>query len=263
MVHKQTATTKINTALDQVIADAVAAGDSIQRRKIIAKGRNLVKPTSPYAHRKIGRPSRYTEAIAETIIDGVSSGKTLTGMCRELDLSPHAVYGWIEKYPEFSKQYERAKFNLAQQLVDEMIDNARTLTPDMAITEKVRSQIYQWASARFAPAQFSDTRRLELSGQINHTHTHQLTEDQKRRIAESWLMSRQEAPAIEAETTGPDLPSLENEGVSTVADADVREIPPRQQKEVSKRKPRNPPGATTRGRGRSSKPKLDESSDSP
>ena len=151
---------------------------------------------------------------------------------------------------------------MSDSLVDDLLIDTRDIKNDEAIAKKVKASVVQWYVGKINPTQYGDTRRVELSGQINHTHTHQLTEDQKRRIAESWLMSRQEVPALEAETTGPNLPALEHEGVSTVTDASVREIPPRQQKEVSKRKPRNPPGATTRGRGRPSKQKLDEGSDS-
>ncbi len=67
----------------------------------------MSEPASP---RGPGRPSLYTEELAEEICDRLSSGETLADICR----SPHmpavsTVYDWKRAYPEFSVGFGRAR----------------------------------------------------------------------------------------------------------------------------------------------------------
>jgi len=120
---------------------------------------------------------------------------------------------------------------MARSLVDELIDEAKSTELDRAMLLKVKGAIIQWAVQRFNQKEFSNNRKIELSAQINHQHTHQLTHDQKRRIAESWLLSQtNDVPLIEAETTGPNIP------MRTVSDEEQREIPNRKAPAEPKRK---------------------------
>ena len=255
---------KTNKArLDEQVDAAVAAPVAGHKRKSLISQTAKKKFVAPNARRCTSKPSAYTKRLAVEICERIARGETLREIVPDLKISINTVYQWINTDMDgFREQYYSARKQMSDSLVDDLLIDTRDIKNDEAIAKKVKASVVQWYVGKINPTQYGDTRRVELSGQINHTHTHQLTEDQKRRIAESWLMSRQEVPALEAETTGPNLPALEHEGVSTVTDASVREIPPRQQVEASKRKPRNPPGATTRGRGRPSKQKLDESSDS-
>ena len=258
---------KTNKArLDEQVDAAVAAPVAGHKRQSLigqaAKKKFVVPKTKRCTNSKL---TPYTERMATEICERVARGETLREIVSDpnLRISINCVYKWINNnLGDFRERYYSARKQMADSLVDDLLLDTKDIKNDEAMAKKVRASVVQWYVGKINPTQYGDTRRVELSGQINHTHTHQLTEDQKRRIAESWLMSRQEAPAIEAETTGPNLPALEHEGVITVADGAVREIPPRKQLEASKRKPRNPPGSTTRGRGRPPKPKLDEGSDS-
>jgi hypothetical protein len=140
------------------------------------------------------------------------------------------VYGWLRQYTEFAETYQIARELMARSLLDELLDEVKAATPDKSLLLKTKGAILQWAIARFNPREFSDSRRIELKGEVNHRHTHELAEEQKKRIAEAWLMSRSiEAPAIEAETTGPDLPAQ-------IAKEEQREQPPKRKAPVQQQK---------------------------
>lgn len=212
-------------SFDDQTADVAALSNAQDRMRGKAKLRAKVLPKKP-----MGAPSLYSEKMATTICKMIENGKTLTAITKELNLSLDCVYGWLKRYPAFAESYQSARESMARSLADELIDDMKEATPDKALLMKVKASVYQWAIARFNPKEFSDSKRLEISAQIDHKHVHELSVDQRKRIAESWLMSQSDnAPLIEAITTGPDLP------VEIVADKVEREIPrkvkaPQQQK---------------------------------
>jgi len=211
--------------VDEIVAQAVAARDGNERRRIAAKARNTVIPK-----KRVGAPPKYSEEKANDICKQVANGKTITSITQAMGITPDCVYHWLKQHPDFSEQYHSARESMARSLADELLDEVKEATPDKALLLKVKGAIIQWAVQRFNLKEFSDSRRLELKAEINHRHTHNLTVDQKRRIAESWLLSQSDKPLIEAQTTGPDLP------VQTISDPSPREIPQRKAPAESKRK---------------------------
>ncbi len=213
--------------LDELIALAASKKDSVERGRIAAAARKLVKPKVV----KRGAPTKYTEAKATAICKAVSNGQTLTSIAKELSLTPDTIYKWLRDYPAFSDTFQFAREDSARSLLDELLDEAKAAEPERALLLKTKSAIFTWAIARFNPREFSDSRKIKLEAEVTHTHVHELQPDQRRRIAESWILSKEpELPLLTAETTGPDL-----EGVSVVRESDQREIPKR--KKVVKQKP--------------------------
>lgn len=211
--------------LDGMIEQAVHAPTGIARRSIAAKARSAMTPK-----KSVGAPSKFTESAAQTICRDLANGKTVTRIAESLGITPDCIYGWLKKYPSFAESYQQAREGMARSLVDQLLDEAKETEPDKAMLLKVRGGIIQWAVSRFNPKEFSDSRRIELKGEITHRHTHELAPEQKRRIAESWLISQQpDTLGITAETTGPDL-----QGV-LVVEPEQREIPKR--KKVAVKKP--------------------------
>ena len=173
--------------------------------------------------KSVGRPTTYTQKMADDFCKRITEGQTITRACKDLGISLMAIYRWRDKYPEFRERYTRAKedqaTSLISQLVDEFQDN---LTNENALAARTKSDLYRWIAARQNPAEFSDVKKIELRGEVRHLHTHELALEQKRRIAESWLLSQQpDSLALEATTTGPDI-----EGVAVVCEPE-RELPKR------------------------------------
>ena len=221
--------------VDEIVAQAVAAKDGNERRRIAARARSLGHELVKKPQGK-GRPTKYSKAMADKIIRMVSEGRTLTKIGNELSMSLQDIYTWIELYPDFMESYQCARKRMCISLIDNMLDQAEKAEKDEALLLKVKSGVYQWVAARYNADQFSDKRTLQVNGAVQHTHSQQLTVDQKRRIAESWMLSQQEMPVIEAETSGPDLPAVE-------ASPESRELPKRKAPEAPeapkpKRKPK-------------------------
>ena len=166
-------------SLDDLVEQAVHAPTGKERRSIAAKARSAMIPK-----KGVGAPSKYTEKAAQTICRELANGKTVTRIAESLSITPDCIYGWLKKYPPFAESYQQAREGMARSLVDQLIDEAKETEPDKALLLKVRGSIIQWAVSRFNPKEFSDSRRIELKGEITHRHTHELALEQKRRIAE-------------------------------------------------------------------------------
>lgn len=74
---------------------------------------------------KTGRPSDYTEDIAESICLRLAEGESLRSVCSD-DGMPckQTVLRWISRRPEFRAQYVRAKEEGAEAIAEELFDIA-------------------------------------------------------------------------------------------------------------------------------------------
>lgn len=72
-----------------------------------------------------GRPSDYTEEIAEIICLRLAEGESLRSVCRDEKLPDKAtVLRWIARHDSFRDQYVRAKAEGAEAIAEEMFDIA-------------------------------------------------------------------------------------------------------------------------------------------
>jgi hypothetical protein len=71
-----------------------------------AQGTTLTLPPK----KKTGRPSKYTPEIAEEICKRLGTGEPLLQICRD-DMMPErrTVYDWLERDPDLSAQFTRAR----------------------------------------------------------------------------------------------------------------------------------------------------------
>lgn len=117
------------------------------QRKSVGKVEVAAKPRKKAARkntppkqppRKIGRPELYTQELADAICAELASGKSMRTVCKE-DRFPCmvTVFMWLRTRPEFLKQYEKAKEEASDALVEEMLDIADDGTNDwMEIHDK-------------------------------------------------------------------------------------------------------------------------------
>ena len=72
-----------------------------------------------------GRPSKYTQDLADRICHMLAQGYSLRTVGKEEwcpDLA--TIFSWMRSHPDFLKQYEKAKEESADALVEEMFDIA-------------------------------------------------------------------------------------------------------------------------------------------
>lgn len=85
----------------------------------------------PAPKRPVGRPSKYTEALAERICEMIASGSSLRTVAKTEGMPMVAtMFSWMRQHPEFLKQYEQAKQEQADALAEDMLDIADDGTND-------------------------------------------------------------------------------------------------------------------------------------
>lgn len=73
-----------------------------------------------------GRPTDYSEELADRICELISDGKSLRSICADDDAMPNkaTVFRWLARHDDFATKYAHARDVQADVLVDEMIDIA-------------------------------------------------------------------------------------------------------------------------------------------
>ena len=128
-----------------------------------------------------GRPSSYTEEVAETICVRLSMGESLRKICMDDHIpSQQTVYSWLYKFPEFLEKYTRAREEQADthfDIITDIADETPQTTPvfdkegnqidvklDSAYIQWQRQRIdaRKWAAMKLKPKKYGD--RLTHSG---------------------------------------------------------------------------------------------------
>ncbi|HBD12852.1 MAG TPA: terminase small subunit protein [Porticoccaceae bacterium] len=79
----------------------------------------------------MGRPTIYTEDLADEICERLADGESMRSIGRDPDMPSKAtMFSWLRTKPEFLAQYEIAKQESAESHADDMIDIADNATND-------------------------------------------------------------------------------------------------------------------------------------
>lgn len=72
-----------------------------------------------------GRPSDYSDQVADEICERIADGESLRSICRDAYMPSKAtVFRWLAEKQDFQDQYIRAREAQADSLVDDMLDIA-------------------------------------------------------------------------------------------------------------------------------------------
>lgn len=73
----------------------------------------------------VGRPSKFTQAIADRFCAGISSGYSMRTVCKPDDMPAiQTIYNWFSKYPKFLEQYAHATQERAEAMHEDILDIA-------------------------------------------------------------------------------------------------------------------------------------------
>lgn len=98
-------------------------------------------PTAVVEAPKVGRPSTFTQDLANTICAQLAEGRSLRSVLTDEGMpAMSTVFKWLNEDQVFSEQYARAKEESADALADDIAD----------IAEKVLKGVYDPAAARVA-----------------------------------------------------------------------------------------------------------------
>lgn len=130
-----------------------------------------------------GRPSKYSQELADKLCEGLALGKSLRTVCKSDDMpSVVTVFSWMRKHPEFLNQYTRAKEESADAMADEMLDISDNGSNDWMQVHKgnyegwqvngeaiqrsrLRVETRKWLMAKMKPKKYGDAIDVTSGGE--------------------------------------------------------------------------------------------------
>jgi len=121
-----------------------------------------------------GRPTDYTQEIADLICFRIGEGNSLRKVLREDQEGDHifpcgqTIYSWFRIYPDFLEQYARAKEESGdadQDKLDEIAEKVLTgeYEPQQA---RVAADIIKWSASKKKPKKYGDRITTEHTGTV-------------------------------------------------------------------------------------------------
>lgn len=135
---------------------------------------------------KKGRPSSFSETIAETICVELSEGRSLRSICTDEGMPDKAtVFRWLATNEAFRDQYARAREAQADAMADETLDIADDgsndwmerrnadgaligwqLNGEAVSRSKLRVDARKWFAAKLAPKKYGERQQLDVDARV-------------------------------------------------------------------------------------------------
>lgn len=126
---------------------------------------------------KGGRPSTYSQEIADHICECIAMGESLRAVLGKENMpSMITVLQWLDKHDEFSSQYSRAREQQTETLGDMMHEKSKSaLGLDAAGVQAVKLEIetLKWFMGKVKPKKWGD--RIQVDN--THAFEQQSTDD--------------------------------------------------------------------------------------
>ena len=115
--------------------------------------------------RPVGRPSKYSEALADRIVNAMVDGGDLVAICQRPGFPDRkTVYRWAAQFPGFASRLEQAREALGDLAAYEIGQIAANCTAETAAADRVKLAALQWRASRLAPRKYSERRVNEVVG---------------------------------------------------------------------------------------------------
>lgn len=136
----------------------------------------------------IGRPSEFTQEVADALCEHLENGGSLRKFC-EVDENPSktTVLRWLRNSAAFRAQYADARARGMDAMADELIEiadnsgldvlgvNPKTGQPivdgEAIARARLRFDARRWLMSKLAPKKYGDKVELEHTGEQKHTIT--------------------------------------------------------------------------------------------
>ena len=114
---------------------------------------------------KQGRPSVFTQELADEICLRLADGQSLREICKAEDMpSRRTVHRWLFKDKAFCHQYTQARESQADRIIEDLLHIADTTTPEMVNVAKLRLDARKFYITKVAPKRFGDKVTQEITG---------------------------------------------------------------------------------------------------
>ena len=112
---------------------------------------------------KTGRPSSFSQKVADEICRRIAEGESLRAICSEKGMPCRmTVFKWLQDIPSFADQYARARQDQADTYADDIVRIAdQELDANRA---RVRIDARKWVAGKLRPKVYGDKVQTEVSG---------------------------------------------------------------------------------------------------
>lgn len=127
---------------------------------------NQSKAKKPAAPAKPGRPSSYSDAVADVICARVAGGEALYKICQEPEMPClTAVYSWLRRNEAFAQNYARAKEDLADTMasrIQAIVEEAPAVSMDGKVDsgwvqyQRLKVDTLKWQAGKLKPKVYGD-----------------------------------------------------------------------------------------------------------
>lgn len=109
-----------------------------------------------------GRPSSFTEDLAEEFCRRLTTGRSVLSVCSDEDMPSHdTIYKWVKRHPGFADDLARAREERAEAYAGEIQDiGRRTMTDPTIDPQRARVAV----DAIDKAARLVQPKRVELTG---------------------------------------------------------------------------------------------------
>lgn len=134
--------------------------------------------------KKVGRPSKFNQALADDICTGIMEGTPLREIASNCGIHVTVIFQWLQKRPGFFDQYARAREVQAELMADELKSIADetpeittvTTSPSGSTSERtaldsagvyrnrLRVDTRKWIAAKLLPKKYGEHLKVEASG---------------------------------------------------------------------------------------------------
>ena len=112
--------------------------------------------------KKQGRPTKFTQELADLICERMANGETLRSICRDINLPASTVIEWTMNNKGFSEQYTQARQKQADSYADMILDEA--FNSHDAQIGRLRVDALKWVASKLAPKRYGDKVEVEQTG---------------------------------------------------------------------------------------------------
>lgn len=161
--------------------------------------------------RGMGRRSKFTPAIAQTIIDRLSEGTPLTVICRDIGVDRSVVHDWKDVHEDFSRRFARAKdlgydaigeqtLEIADDGTNDYVetDDGRAFNAEHVQRSKLRVETRLKLLAKWDPKRYGEKQQVAVSGELaveqttRHVIDPRMLDDDQRDVLRGIIQSRLE-----------------------------------------------------------------------
>lgn len=148
-----------------------------------------------------GRPSIFSEELADLICSRLAEGDSLRAICRDDDMpSVGTVCRWLTQNEAFQEQYTSAREIQAETFADELVliadtpligtktktvgDKVETIEGDMIEHRRLQVDTRKWVAARLLPKKYGDKLAVGGSKEMDPIKTEDVSDNElARRVA--------------------------------------------------------------------------------